>query len=402
MTKRLVMAFRASLAISTLLLVGCSTTSSWMPSSWSIPAPSLDWLTGRNAASKPGPLPELTATSTANVAWQVSVGRSSPGLSPAITDNAIFAAANDGTLLRIDPDSGRTLWRVSAGKPISAGPGADDALVVVATDKGDVLAFDTEGGKARWTSRVSSEVMAPPVVADGIVVVTSGDGRIFGLDAADGKSLWVQPRTNPALTVRNTAGGVTSRGGVFIGMPGGRLLALDVKTGAVGWDGAVATPKGATELERIADVTSRPLIEERQACAIAYQGRLACFEIARGAIAWTRDLSSLSGIAGDESAHYVVDDAGALHALDKSTGASLWKQDKIAGRKPGGAQVVGAHVAVVDIEGVVHLFLRTTGNYVGRLATDGSASTGQPKLAGGRLVLQSNAGNVYAIATRAQ
>jgi len=40
--------------------------------------------------------------------------------------------------------------------------------------------------------------------------------------------------------------------------------------------------KGATELERIADVTSRPWIEERQACAVAYQGRLACFEILRG------------------------------------------------------------------------------------------------------------------------
>jgi len=99
--------------------------------------------------------------------------------------------------------------------------------------------------------------------------------------------------------VRNTSSGVASRGGVFIGMPGGRLLALDLQTGAIGWDGAVATPKGATELERIADVTSRPLIEERQACAVAYQGRLACFEIARGSIAWTRDLSSLTGLAGD-------------------------------------------------------------------------------------------------------
>jgi outer membrane protein assembly factor BamB len=385
-----------------LLVSGCSTTSSWLPSSWSLPAPSLDWITGRNAASKPGPLPELTgATSTATVSWQVNVGRSTPGLSPAVTQSAVYAAASDGTLVRLEPDSGRTVWRVSAGKPISAGPGADETMVVVATDKGDVLAFSPDG-KPQWTVRVSSEVMAPPVVSDAVVVVSSGDGRIYGLDAADGKTKWVQQRTNPALTVRNTAGGVASRGGVFIGMPGGRLLALDLQTGVIGWDGAVATPKGATELERIADVTSRPLIEERQACAVAYQGRLACFEITRGTIAWTRDLSSLSGITGDETAQYVVDDAGALHALDKSTGASLWKQDKIAGRKPRGAQVVGAHVAVVDIEGYVHLFSRTTGDYVGRLATDGSTPTGQPKLSSGRLLMQSVAGNVYAIATRSQ
>ena len=388
----------AGLALA-VALSGCSTTSSWLPTSWSIPTPSLDWLTGRSDAAKPGPLPELTATSSATVSWQVNVGRSKAGLSPAITPNAIYAAASDGTLVRIEPDSGRTVWRISAGKPLSAGPGADDTLVVVATDKGDVLAFGPDG-KPQWTARVSSEVIAPPVISEGTVVVPSGDGRIHGLAVADGKTKWVQQRSNPALTVRNTAGGVASRGGVFLGMPGGRLLAMDLQTGAIGWDGAVAMPKGATELERIADVTSRPLVEERQVCAVAFQGRLACFEIARGSLAWTRDISSLSGIAADDSAHYVIDDSGALHALDRSTGASLWKQDRIAQRRPGGAQVVGAHVASVDVEGYVHLFARSTGLYVGRLATDGSAATGQPQVAGGRLIFQTMAGNVYAIATR--
>lgn len=382
-----------------IALSGCSTTSSWLPSSWSLPAPSLDWLTGRSAATKPGPLPELTATSSAAVGWQVNVGPSRAGLSPAITPNAIYAAASDGTLVRIEPESGRTVWRISAGKPLSAGPGADETLVVVATDKGDVLAFGPDG-KPQWTARVSSEVIAPPVVSEGVVVVSAGDGRIFGIGAADGKTKWVQQRSNPPLTVRNTAGGVASRGGVFIGMPGGRLLAMDVQTGAIGWDGAVATPKGATELERIADITSRPVVEERQVCAVAFQGRFACFEIARGSLAWTRDISSLTGIATDDSAYYIVDDNGALHALDKSTGASLWKQDRIAQRRPGGAQAVGSHVAVIDIEGYVHLFARSTGAYVGRLATDGSAATGQPQVAGGRLVFQSTSGNVYAVATR--
>ncbi|HVF64148.1 MAG TPA: outer membrane protein assembly factor BamB [Casimicrobiaceae bacterium] len=395
---------RAAIAIGALsaTLAGCGTTSpSWLPTSWSLPAPSLDWLTGRDKASKPGPLPEVKSTSTAATAWQVAVGKSSPGVVPAIVGNAIYAGASDGTLVRIDFDSGKTVWRTSVGKPISAGPAADEKTVVVATDKGDVIAFDVDG-KSRWTSRVSSEVIAPPVVTEGVVIVLSGDGHITGLSAADGSRMWAQQRTNPALTVRNTAGGVASRGGVFVGMPGGRLLALDTKTGAIGWEGVVATPKGATELERIADVTSRPLVEERQVCAVAFQGRLACFEILRGSLAWSRDVSSLTGVAADDLAYYVVDDNGALHALDKSTGASLWKQDKVAQRKPGGAQTVGNHVAFVDVEGYVHLFAPSTGAYVGRLATDGSAPTGQPQTAGGKLVWQSRGGNVYAVTTRAQ
>jgi outer membrane protein assembly factor BamB len=210
----------------------------------------------------------------------------------------------------------------------------------------------------------------------------------------------VHQRTNPPLTVRNTAGPVSSRGGVFVGTAGGRLLALDLQTGIVGWDGTVAIPKGATELERIADVTSRPVVEERQACAVAYQGRLVCFEIVRGAVNWTRDVSSLSGIAADASAFYVVDDAGAIHALDKSTGASLWRQDAIKGRRPTAAQVLGSQLAVVDLEGYVHVFTTSTGSYVGRIATDGTPPTGQPRPLGERIVFESSAGNVYAISAR--
>ena len=81
-----------------------------------------------------------------------------------------------------------------------------------------------------------------------VVIVFSGDGRIYGLSASDGKTLWVDPRTNPPLTVRNAAGGVVSRGGLFVGTAGGRLLAIDAPTGTVAWDGTVATPKGATRL----------------------------------------------------------------------------------------------------------------------------------------------------------
>lgn len=364
-----------------------------------MPAPNLDWLTGRSSASKPGPLPELAATATATLNWQAGVGKSRSGLSPAVLPDAIYAAALDGTLLRLDPASGRTVWRASAGKPLSAGPGADATLVVVGTDKGEVLAFEPEG-KPLWTAKVSSEVISPPIVSEGTVVVVSGDGRIFGLAAADGKTRWVNQRTNPPLTVRNSAGGVASRGGVFVGIAGGRLLAIDPKSGALGWEGGVATPKGATELERIADVTSRPWVEERQACAVAFQGRIACFDILRGTPNWTRDLSSLSGISGDGALFYVVDDAGAVHALDRSTGASLWKQDKLAARRLVAGQLAGEFFAAIDIEGYVHLIETKTGNYVGRLATDGTPPTSQPVAIDQRIVWQSTGGTVYALSAR--
>ena len=172
-------------------------------------------------------------------------------------------------------------------------------------------------------------MISPPKTAEGTVVVFSGDGRVYGLSTKDGSRRWVYQRANPPLVVRNYAGAVIERGGVFFGTAGGRLLGLDLATGTVGWEAAIATPKGATELERIADVTSLPTIDERYACATAYQGRTGCFDVVRGTPVWSRDIGSLGGIAIDAKNLYVTDDAGAVHALDRSTGASVWKQDKL-------------------------------------------------------------------------
>jgi outer membrane protein assembly factor BamB len=103
----------------------------------------LAWLTG--SGFKPGPLPALNATVTPQIAWQQSTGNANPGLVPAVTASAIYAAASDGALLRLDPATGRVEWKVSADQALSAGPGASDDLVVVGTSKGDELAYGTDG-----------------------------------------------------------------------------------------------------------------------------------------------------------------------------------------------------------------------------------------------------------------
>jgi len=381
---------RAAILLAVLAVAGCSTLSSWIPT---IPAPSFDWF---SSSKKLGPLPDYKAVASPRIGWQVAIGKAAPGLEPAVTREAIYVAAANGTIARVDPATGATAWRVDAGKRLSAGAGADSTLLAVGTDKGDVLAYSVDG-KPLWQAKVTSEVVSPPKVAEGIVVVWSGDGRLFGLSAVDGKTRWVYQRSNPPLTVRNFAGGVITRGGLFVGTAGGKLLALDLGTGTLGWEANVATPKGATELERIADVTSLPLIEEKQACAVAYQGRVACFEILRGTLNWSRDLSSLNGLIADARYLYLTDDRGAVHALDKTTGASAWKQDKLAERRPGGPQFVGAFVAVVDAEGFVHLLERSDGSLVGRVATDGTPATAQPSSAGESAVWQSTGGALFSV-----
>lgn len=352
------------------------------------------WLSGKEDKT-PAPLPDFRASANGRVAWQQPMNAPAhAGFSPAVAGNAVFASSPDGTIAGFDAATGRQLWRVTAESKLSAGVGAAAGIVAVGTFKGDVLAY-ADNGKLLWKSRVSSEVLGPPKVAENSVVVWSGDGGVFGLSAADGARRWVQQRTMPALSVRNQAGGIVAKGGVFLGVAGGKLLAIDLERGLLGWEGTVAQPKGATELERIADVTSLPAISATLACAAAYQGRVACFEPNRGTFVWSRDIPSKDGVLLDNRHLYVTDDKGAIHALDKDTGASVWKQDKLVTRSPSGPQIIGDYLAVVDFEGYAHLLSRNDGSLVGRIATDGSPATAQPITLNDGLLFQTRRGGLF-------
>lgn len=356
--------------------------------------PGCSWLGGKDD-KPPAPLPEFKASASGRVAWQQPLNAAGlPGFTPAVTSTAVYAATPDGSLASFEAATGKLNWRINAGSKLSAGAGAEGGVVAVGTAKGDVLAFD-EAGKPLWKSRVSSEVLGPPRISEKTVVTWSGDGNVFGLAAADGARRWVQQRIMPALSVRNQAGGIIARGGVFLGVAGGKLLAFDLDKGLLGWEGTVAQPKGATELERIADITSLPAISGTTVCAAAYQGRVACFEPNRGTFLWSRDIPSKDGVLLDNRHLYITDDKGAVHALDRDTGASVWKQDKLVSRSPGGPQLIGDYLAVIDFEGYAHLLNRNDGALVGRIATDGSAATGQPISLNEGIVVQTRRGGLF-------
>ena len=352
-------------------------------------------------AVKPAELVPIQPKAALKILWQGSVGSAEKNVFyPAKSGSVVYAASAAGGVSSFDAARGTAMGRIEAGERVSGGVGAGSDLVLLGTPKGEVLAFD-RGGKALWKAQVSGEVLAPPEAQAGIVVARAGDGRVYGLDAASGKQRWVYQRSTPALSVRTHAGLVIDRGAVFVGFPGGRLVGIALSNGSIGWEAVVALPRGTTELERVADITSAPVLDGQRVCAVAYQGRVACFDAARGTLIWARDVSSIAGLGVDERNIYVTDDKNAVLALDKSNGASLWRQDKLAGRNVSAPLAVGRNVVVGDFEGYVHLLSREDGSFVARMATDGSSINAPPvALDSTSFLVQTRNGGVYAISVQ--
>jgi outer membrane protein assembly factor BamB len=236
-------------------------------------------------------------------------------------------------------------------------------------------------------------VIAPAAISSKVVVVRTADGRIMGLSADDGKRKWIFQRTAPALLLRSEAGVLAIGRDVVAGYANGKLVALDIETGQQTWEVTVSLPRGATELERIADVAGLPTVDGNNVCAGAYQGKVACFEIASRNMLWSRDLSTSRTIAVDKKNLYIVDDASAVQALDKGSGASLWKQDKLVNRRLTAPVMLDGRVVVGDLDGYLHVISPENGEIIGRMKTDGTQVTSIVAIAGG-LIVQTAGGTV--------
>ena len=144
-----------------------------------------------------------------------------------------------------------------------------------------------------------------------------------------------------------------------------------------------------------------PLVDGRQVCAVAFQGRVACFDAASGTSIWARDMSSIAGMGGDTRSLYVTDDQSAVVALDRGNGASLWKQDRLFGRGVSAPLALGRYVIVGDFEGYVHFLSREDGAFAARIATDGSPVISPPvALDMTSFVVQTRNGGLFAISAQ--
>lgn len=352
---------------------------------------------GKLTGKEPAELRDFKPGASMQVRWDRNVGEGeNTALQPAITRDAVYVANADGDLFRLDPVSGKKVWKIDSGFKISGAVGAGEGLVVVGGLKSELAAFD-EGGKLRWMTKLTSEVLSAPQIAEGMVVVRSSDGRITALSAQDGKRQWVYERSTPTLIVRTHAGVVIQRGVVFAGFAAGKLAAINLTNGAVIWESAVSQPRGNTELERISDITSLPAVDGEMVCAIAFQGRLACFDIKQGAMLWSRDLSSDKGLALEHKYLYVSDAEGTVLALDKASGSTVWKNDQLFMRQVSAPRVMEQYVLVGDFKGYLHALSREDGGLVARIKTDGSPILFAPAVLGKGLLLQTRDGGVYSI-----
>ena len=210
----------------------------------------------------------------------------------AIVADQIFAADGYGRVEAFDRFTGKRTWRTQLDAEsggflssfdvldrtdpsfVSGGVGAGGGKVFIGTTNGELLAFSVSDGSIAWRQEVDGEVLSPPVTGEGLVFVQTIDGSLMALELATGGVRWEIDNQVPILTLRGTATPVYEAGVVYAGFASGAVVAVRAENGEPIWNHLVALPEGRSELERMIDVDSTPLLDGPMVYAVSYQGNL--------------------------------------------------------------------------------------------------------------------------------
>lgn len=342
---------------------------------------------------KPKPLEPLTPQITGRQVWTQRTDSSPLASTVAVNAGIFTVAGGDGTVVAMQAENGRELWRANVGSKLAAGVGSDAKTAAVVTRDGKLVAL--EAGRVAWQKPLAVRVSTAPLVAGERVFVLGTDRSVHAFDAQDGQKLWSVQRPNDPLTLAQAGVVIAYKDTLLVGQ-GSRLAGLDPRNGSVKFDIAVASPRGTNEVERLADLVGPAARVGDVVCARSFQAAVGCVNAQQGTLSWTRPTGGTNGVAADDQAVFAADASDRITAWKAATGEVLWTSDKLMYRGLSAPLIVGKAVVFGDAEGVLHFLSRDQGAAVLRLPTDGSAILSAPVISGSTMLVFTKAGGVFA------
>ncbi|WP_296278115.1 outer membrane protein assembly factor BamB [uncultured Acinetobacter sp.] len=350
-----------ALAILTTALVGCSSNKV------------------KEVKIKPNPLPKVAhATSLVQVFSKdvSSTSEEDPLRLRLDTENGVvFALDPKGEVAAYKGK--QRLWETKVTKAgLSSGIEAADGLVVVGSPKGKIYALDQATGAKKWTAQLSGALISSALIQSGRVIVVSNDATVYALDEETGQQAWTYKLPNASFSLRGQASPVSlDPRTILVTTSTGYLYAIDSVAGVPRLQRRVAVTEGRSDIQRLIDVDSEPVVSGQYVVTTSFQGQVTVLDLASQRVLWSENSSSINRPEVFDGKVFVSQTDGQLIAHDLITGEQIWKNEQLLNRNLSNAVVLGQNLVVGDLDGYLHLIDPNTGKILGRSKTSGEVRT---------------------------
>jgi len=309
--------------------------------------------------------------------------------------------------MAFDKQSGERKWTLDLSEQpenadkrsarLSGGLTAFYGKLFLGSENGYVYAIDQSDGSLLWSKQVPGEVLAAPVADGGRIVVVTSSGKLVALDAEKGDILWSTGDDQPKLTLRGQSTPVLAAGGVVYGRADGRIGVVLLDSGMLANVSRVASPRGATELDRMVDVDAQPVIIGDELYAVAYNGQLMARKLISGEELWKRKYSSYQNMGVGPLELVLTDAKSHVYAVDRSNGSEKWANTQLSYRNLTAPVTFGDYVVVGDGEGYLYWLDDASGRIVAMQELDSDGLYVAPVADGDILYVQTRSGDLVAL-----
>lgn len=250
---------------------------------------------------------------------------------PLIAEGKVFGLGADMKIVAANADTGVRLWRsyiapedADIEDGFGGGMAYENGMIYAATGFGEILALDAANGDIKWRVKSAIPFRTAPTVAGGQIYVISHDNQLQVYSTENGRRLWNQLAILEPATILSASSPAVVGNLVVAGFSSGEIIALRANNGTVNWSDSLSRAGQLTPLSDLNPIVGRPVIDRDRVFAVSHGGRMVAVDLRSGERVWTGELTSIETpwVAGDYIFLVTID--AELICLSRNQGRVHW------------------------------------------------------------------------------
>ena len=294
-----------------------------------------DW--PQNGGNTLHDMPPLVLSKNPTLLWQTSLGsgvtdyqRLLSGI--VVMQNVVYGIDSSGkvTALSIADKQPKILWQQATdaehitGEALGGGVAVDGGKVFVASSFAEVLALDAKDGHILWRTAASGPIRTAPTCKNGRVFVTTISNETIAFDANTGKQLWSHTGITEQACLLGGASPAVSDNVVIVAYSSGEIYALQAENGHVLWSDTLTSAVRIDTVSSIPHIHAGPVIEGGKVFAVSHGGKMIAIDLKTGVREWQREIGGLHAPVVAGQWLFVLSNHGEIFCVQKNTGSIRW------------------------------------------------------------------------------
>lgn len=300
-----------------------------------LPAPitNADWSqVGGNASHNLG---HLALAADLHQAWSVDAGEGPQSHllytgTPIVADGKIFVLDTQAEVTALDAKTGSQLWRVRISPQdartdtLGGGIAYGGGRVYVAGGYPEIQALDAKNGGLVWRRQLTAPPRSAVTYASDRIYVTTLDNQTQVLNAEDGTTVWSHAGLPQSEGVLGQATPAVDSTLTVIPYSSGEIFALRIETGRTAWQDNLVSIRHTNALWSLTDISTPPVIDHGLVYSVSQGGRLVAIDQRSGARTWQHEVgsSNMPWVAGDWV--FMLDNNNELVCMNREKGGIRW------------------------------------------------------------------------------